>query len=35
MLSPDEVCERIEARLAEGPGTAFEKLRAKYPKPFP
>jgi chloramphenicol 3-O-phosphotransferase len=33
-LSPDEVCERIEARLAEGPGTAFEELRRKYPKPF-
>lgn len=33
-MSPDEVCERIEARLAEGPGTAFARLRAKYPKPF-
>lgn len=27
---PDEVCAMIEARLAEGPGTAFERLRAEY-----
>jgi chloramphenicol 3-O-phosphotransferase len=33
-LSPDEVCEHIEARLARGPGTAFEELREKYSKPF-
>jgi chloramphenicol 3-O-phosphotransferase len=33
-LSPDEVCERIEARLAKGPGTAFARLREIYPKPF-
>ena len=33
-LTPDEVCERIEARLAEGPGTAFARLREIYPKPF-
>ena len=30
--NPDEVCELIEQRLAEGPGTAFDKLRALYPK---
>jgi chloramphenicol 3-O-phosphotransferase len=30
-LSPEEVCERIEVRLAEGPGTAFEDLRKRYP----
>jgi chloramphenicol 3-O-phosphotransferase len=29
----DEVCAMIEARLAEGPGTAFERLREAYPKP--
>lgn len=33
-LGPDEVCERIEARLAQGPGTAFEQLRRRYSKPF-
>jgi hypothetical protein len=33
-LSPDEICERIEARLQEGPGTAFGELRKKYPKPL-
>jgi hypothetical protein len=33
-LGPDEVCERIEARLTEGPGTAFETLRQRHPKPF-
>lgn len=32
-ISPDEVCERIEARLRKGPGTAFEQLRQRYPKP--
>jgi chloramphenicol 3-O-phosphotransferase len=30
---PEEVCRRIELRLAEGPGTAFDALRARYPKP--
>ena len=30
---PDAVCAMIEARLAEGPGTAFERLRALYPRP--
>ncbi len=29
----DEVCAQIEARLAQGPGTAFDQLRAKYPRP--
>jgi len=33
-MSPDEVCERIEARLAEGPGTAFARLRERWPKPY-
>jgi chloramphenicol 3-O-phosphotransferase len=32
-LDPDGVCERIEDRLAEGPGTAFEELRRRYPRP--
>jgi hypothetical protein len=32
-LKPDELCARIEARLAQGPGTAFGELRKKYPKP--
>jgi chloramphenicol 3-O-phosphotransferase len=31
-LSPDEICERIEARLQQGPGTAFETLRKRYPR---
>lgn len=31
-LDPDEVCERIEARLTEGPGTAFDRLRARFPR---
>ena len=30
--NPDEVCELIERRLAEGPGTAFETLRSRHPK---
>jgi chloramphenicol 3-O-phosphotransferase len=29
--SPEEVCSLIEQRLAQGPGTAFEKLRTRYP----
>jgi chloramphenicol 3-O-phosphotransferase len=28
--SPEEVCKLIEGRLAAGPGTAFEHLRARY-----
>lgn len=31
-MSPDDVCERIEARLAAGPGTAFAELRKRYPQ---
>lgn len=30
---PEEVCDAIERRLAEGPGTAFDALRTRYPKP--
>lgn len=29
-LGPEEVCIQIEARLAEGPGTAFELLRDRF-----
>lgn len=29
---PEAVCAMIEARLAEGPGTAFERLRERWPK---
>lgn len=29
---PEAVCAMIEARLAEGPGTAFDRLREKYPR---
>ncbi len=32
-MSPEKVCEQIEARLAAGPGTAFEALRGIYPQP--
>jgi chloramphenicol 3-O-phosphotransferase len=32
-FTPDEVCERIERRLAQGPGTAFDTLRERYPRP--
>jgi chloramphenicol 3-O-phosphotransferase len=28
---PDEVCTIIEGRLAQGPGTAFDALRRRYP----
>ncbi len=28
---PEEVCDAIERRLAEGPGTAFAQLRSRYP----
>ena len=31
-LSPDQLCEQIEARLRQGPGTAFETLRQRYPR---
>ena len=30
---PESVCRLIEARLAEGPGTAFGRLRERYPRP--
>ncbi len=30
---PEEVCTMIAARLAQGPGTAFERLREKWPRP--
>ena len=30
--SPEEVCALIEARLAAGPGTAFDLLRERYPR---
>jgi chloramphenicol 3-O-phosphotransferase len=30
---PDEVCTLIEERLAQGSGTAFDTLRARYPRP--
>ena len=30
---PEKVCAMIEARLAQGPGTAFERLRKRYPRP--
>jgi len=33
-MSADELCERIEARLVEGPGTAFARLRERYPRPL-
>lgn len=29
---PDEVCGMIAARLAQGPGTAFARLREKFPQ---
>lgn len=29
--APVEVCALIEQRLAEGPGTAFDELRVRYP----
>src|SRR5262249_23649626 len=29
---PDEVCQKIEARSKEGPGTAFDTLRKRYPR---
>jgi chloramphenicol 3-O-phosphotransferase len=33
-MKPEEVSDRIAARLAQGPGTAFAELRGRYPKPF-
>jgi len=30
--SPEQVCALIEARLGEGPGTAFETLRGQFPR---
>jgi chloramphenicol 3-O-phosphotransferase len=33
-MTPDEVCERIEERLRDGPGTAFAKLRERHLRPF-
>ena len=34
-LSPEQVCALIEARLRAGPGTAFDSLRAKFPRAAP
>ncbi len=31
-LNPEAICERIEKRLQQGPGTAFEQLRERYPQ---
>lgn len=31
--SPESVCDQIAERLAQGPGTAFARLRAIYPRP--
>jgi chloramphenicol 3-O-phosphotransferase len=31
-MNPEQVCQAIEARLAEGPGTAFARLRERYPR---
>jgi chloramphenicol 3-O-phosphotransferase len=31
-LTPDEVCDRIEARLRSGPAEAFSLLRKKFPR---
>lgn len=33
-MTPEEVCLAIEARLREGPGTAFARLRERHPRPF-
>lgn len=30
---PEQVCDLIEQRLAEGPWTSFEALRQRYPRP--
>lgn len=29
---PEQVCELIEQRLSQGPGTAFDELRQRYPR---
>jgi hypothetical protein len=29
--NPEEVCEQIEQRLRQGPGTAFATLRDRHP----
>jgi chloramphenicol 3-O-phosphotransferase len=31
-FKPEQVCEQIERRLHEGPGTAFAALRERYPR---
>jgi chloramphenicol 3-O-phosphotransferase len=31
-FGPQEICEQIESRLGEGPGTAFAALRERYPR---
>ncbi len=33
LYAPEDVVAQIEARLAEGPGTAFQELRKRYPLP--
>jgi len=33
VYGPDEVCAMIEARLAQGPGTALEEIRKQFPRP--
>jgi chloramphenicol 3-O-phosphotransferase len=33
--APEAVCDLIERRLAQGPGTAFETLRGRYPQSTP
>ena len=30
---PEAVCAMIEERLAQGPGTALEELRQRWPRP--
>lgn len=32
-MTPEDVSDRIQQRLAQGSGTAFEELRRKYPGP--
>lgn len=32
-MTPEEVCQRIDAQLAKGPGAAFARLRGIYPDP--
>jgi hypothetical protein len=33
--SPEEVCAQIQRRLDQGPGTAFQTLRQRFPRPQP